>query len=377
MPQMANYQEVGDPKPGATVLLVSTPAGQAQVAAAGHGKLRPRPHRAVRHRGKLALENVADHDDKTHADFLAADVPLPGDRYARPGDRHHAQAGAGRRYPRAAARGSARQGIQAGDQRQGAGALHGPGRRQRHPGADARSRSKRASTPANGPPKSPAPTWPRSSPGASRRRSGSDVLTFRREDGVAENFHTSQNRELLEKLSDADRRPVLQARRSVQAGERNFVLGSGHHHARNARPLGYAGRLPAGSGDPRLRMAAAAEVGGGMTAVRTSACRVELTTCARQERCALHAVRAPQALVLLLLALSAPAATFYVTISGLGGEPDYDQRFKMWADDIDSSLKKAGGDSQRGHPGRAHARADPRALRGSRRSRSSPPMPWC
>ena len=47
----------------------------------------------------------------------------------------------------------------------------------------------------------------------------------------------------------------------------------------------------------------------------------------------------------LLAALSAPAATFYVTISGLGGEPDYDQRFKMWAEDIDGSLKKAGGDS--------------------------------
>jgi hypothetical protein len=30
---------------------------------------------------------------------------------------------------------------------------------------------------------------------------GSDVISFRREDGVAENFHTSQNRELLEKLS--------------------------------------------------------------------------------------------------------------------------------------------------------------------------------
>jgi hypothetical protein len=28
------------------------------------------------------------------------------------------------------------------------------------------------------------------------------MLTFRREDGVAENFHTSQNRELLEKLSE-------------------------------------------------------------------------------------------------------------------------------------------------------------------------------
>jgi len=47
----------------------------------------------------------------------------------------------------------------------------------------------------------------------------------------------------------------------------------------------------------------------------------------------------------LLFAASAPAATFYVTISGLGGEPDYEQRFKMWAEDADSSLKKAGGDS--------------------------------
>jgi len=28
------------------------------------------------------------------------------------------------------------------------------------------------------------------------------MLTFRREDGVAESFHTSQNRDLLEKLSD-------------------------------------------------------------------------------------------------------------------------------------------------------------------------------
>ena len=34
-----------------------------------------------------------------------------------------------------------------------------------------------------------------------------------------------------------------------------------------------------------------------------------------------------------------------MTISGLGGEPDYDQRFKMWADDIDASLKSAGGDA--------------------------------
>ena len=47
-------------------------------------------------------------------------------------------------------------------------------------------------------------------------------------------------------------------------------------------------------------------------------------------------------LLLLAAGLSAQAATFYVTLSGLGGEPDYDQRFKMWAEDIDSSLKRSG-----------------------------------
>jgi len=50
------------------------------------------------------------------------------------------------------------------------------------------------------------------------------------------------------------------------------------------------------------------------------------------------------ALAASLLA-SVHATTFYVTISGLGGEPDYDQRFKMWAQDIEGSLKKAGGDA--------------------------------
>ena len=49
--------------------------------------------------------------------------------------------------------------------------------------------------------------------------------------------------------------------------------------------------------------------------------------------------------LLLLSAVSAPATTFYLTISGLGGEADYTQRFKMWADDINGSLKRAGGDS--------------------------------
>ena len=49
--------------------------------------------------------------------------------------------------------------------------------------------------------------------------------------------------------------------------------------------------------------------------------------------------------LLVLGAISLPAATFYLTIAGLGGEADYAQRFKMWAEDIDGSLKKAGGDA--------------------------------
>jgi hypothetical protein len=49
--------------------------------------------------------------------------------------------------------------------------------------------------------------------------------------------------------------------------------------------------------------------------------------------------------LLLALALTqAHATTFYLTLSGLGGEPDYVQRFKGVAEDIDSTLKKAGGD---------------------------------
>lgn len=42
---------------------------------------------------------------------------------------------------------------------------------------------------------------------------------------------------------------------------------------------------------------------------------------------------------LLLTAAALPASTYYVTISGLGGEPDYDQRFGMWAKDIEKAVK--------------------------------------
>ncbi|MGA2133951.1 MAG: hypothetical protein ABSH50_16790 [Bryobacteraceae bacterium] len=45
--------------------------------------------------------------------------------------------------------------------------------------------------------------------------------------------------------------------------------------------------------------------------------------------------------ILLLTALCMRATTYYVTVTGLGGEPDYTQRFGMWAKDIEKAVKAA------------------------------------
>jgi len=46
----------------------------------------------------------------------------------------------------------------------------------------------------------------------------------------------------------------------------------------------------------------------------------------------------------LLFAVPARAAVYYVTVSGLGGEPDYEQEFTSLAMDLDKLLKASGGD---------------------------------
>jgi hypothetical protein len=48
----------------------------------------------------------------------------------------------------------------------------------------------------------------------------------------------------------------------------------------------------------------------------------------------------------LLLASPAAAATYYVTVGGLVGEPDYEQRFTSAAKDLDKVLKASGNDVQ-------------------------------
>jgi len=44
-------------------------------------------------------------------------------------------------------------------------------------------------------------------------------------------------------------------------------------------------------------------------------------------------------LALLLTATSLPGTTYYLTVTGLGGEPDFEQHFSMWAKDIEKALK--------------------------------------
>ena len=48
--------------------------------------------------------------------------------------------------------------------------------------------------------------------------------------------------------------------------------------------------------------------------------------------------------VFVLLAASTPAfaSTYIVTVAGLGGEPDYEQRFTMLANDVDKILRSGG-----------------------------------
>jgi hypothetical protein len=48
---------------------------------------------------------------------------------------------------------------------------------------------------------------------------------------------------------------------------------------------------------------------------------------------------------LFLPALSACATVYWVTVAGLGGEPEYEQRFTSLANDLDKLLKTSGGDA--------------------------------
>jgi hypothetical protein len=137
--------------------------------------------------------------------------------------------------------------------------------------------------------------------GREQEELGRDVLTFRREDGIAENFHTSQNRELLEKLAE-------------QTGGRYYT-------AAQAKKL-------------------ASEISYSEAGITTRETR-DLWDMPVVFLLVLG-IRGTEWLLRRMLLAScwaAPAATWHLTVSGLGGEQDYEQRFKMWATDIGQATK--------------------------------------
>jgi uncharacterized membrane protein len=201
MPQMANYQEVGEAKPGATTLLESTPANG-----------RPTPLLVTENygRGRTVLfatggswrwKMWTDHADKTHATFwqqifrhLVTDTP--GQVIAS--------------TPKSVLSDETRVPIRV-EVRD----------KQYKPVTNARVQARFLSPDGTSATVELPPVpleegiyggeWTAEKPGSyvteiiagrDQEAIGHEMLTFRREDGVAENFRTSQNRELLEKLSE-------------------------------------------------------------------------------------------------------------------------------------------------------------------------------
>jgi uncharacterized membrane protein len=201
IPQVANYQDIGDPKPGATTLLDVTPQGkraQPLLVVENYGRGRTA---AFGTEGTWRWKMWLDHTDKTHATFwqqmyrhLVTDTP--GQVTAS--------------TPKSMLSDDTRVPIRV-EVRD----------KQYKPVLNAKVQARFLSPDGSTATVelSPKPLeegiyeaeWTAEKPGSyvteiiaghETEQIGRDVVTFRREDGVAEGFHTSQNRELLQKLSE-------------------------------------------------------------------------------------------------------------------------------------------------------------------------------
>ena len=153
------------------------------------------------------------------------------------------------------------------------------------------------------------------------KTSGSDVVTFRREDGVAENFHHEQNRELLQRLAEETGGHYYQPQDAGRLAD-SIAYSEAGITGRETKdlwdmPIVFFGAILLRVG----RVAAAAQLGG------------------RMSRLWLLAFTA------LLLAANADAASYYLTVAGLGGDPDYEKQFQKWAADLDKALQANGPDT--------------------------------
>jgi uncharacterized membrane protein len=201
MPQMANYQEAGDPKPGATVLLVSTPAGKRKpplLVTENYGRGRSVLFATE---GSWRWKMWLPHDDKTQPTFwqqilryLVTDTPGQVTSTT----------------PKSVLSDETKVPLRVEVRDKQYKPVTNAKVQARFMGPDGASATVELT---------PQPLeegiytgeWTAEKPGSyvadiiagrEQEEIGRDVVTFRREDGVAENFRTSQNRELLEKLSD-------------------------------------------------------------------------------------------------------------------------------------------------------------------------------
>ena len=201
MPAMANYQEAGEAKPGATVLLMSTPAGRPKLpllVTENYGRGRTVLFATG---GDWRWKMWTDHADKTHALFwqqifrhLVTDTP--GQVV---GSTPHQVLADDTRVPIR---------VEVRD-------------KEYKPVANAKVQARFLAPDGSSATMELAPQpleegvysgeWTAEKPGSyvaeiiagrEQEEIGHDVLSFRREDGVAENFRTSQNKELLQKLSE-------------------------------------------------------------------------------------------------------------------------------------------------------------------------------
>lgn len=202
IPQIANYQDVGEPKPGATMLMEVTPPNskraQPLLVTENFGRGRTALFATE---GSWRWKMWLDHADKTHATFwqqlfrhLVSDTP--GQVVAS--------------TPKTVLSDETKVPVRV-EVRD----------KQYKPVTNARVQARFLQPDGTSATLELTPVpleegiyggeWTAEKPGSyvaeilagqDQEQLGHDVLTFRREDGVAENFHTAQNRELLEKLSE-------------------------------------------------------------------------------------------------------------------------------------------------------------------------------
>ncbi len=201
IPQVADYQEVGEPKPGASTLLYSLPSGKSKqplLVTENYGRGRTALFAT---QGSWRWKMWEDHTSKTHATFwqqmfrflvnetpgqvvsttpkqvLSDDTRVPLRVEVR--DKEYKPVSNAKVQARFIKPDGSTATLELAPQPLEEGVYSGE--------------------------------WTAEKPGSyvaeiiagrEQEELGHDMLTFRREDGVAENFHTSQNRELLEKLSE-------------------------------------------------------------------------------------------------------------------------------------------------------------------------------